>query len=246
MSEILVERKDVVVPGEVLANGMDYLPGFGTYRKGEDIIAGKLGLVNIDGRAIKLTPLSGRYLPKRNDVVIAKVIDITMSGWRVDFDSAYSGMLMMRDATSEFIEKGADLTRYYNLDDYIVCKITNVTSQKLVDISMKGPGLKKLISGRIIKVNPFKVPRIIGKHGSMVSMLKDATECWITVGQNGLIWLKGTPENEATAIQTIKMIEEESHIPGLTTRIKEHLEKVTGKEVQLKNNNNNQDRKKGE
>ena len=84
MSEICVKDRDVAVPGEVLANGMDYLPGVGTYRNGENIIALKLGLVRVDGRAIKLTPLSGRYIPKRNDVVLGRVIDITMSGWMMN------------------------------------------------------------------------------------------------------------------------------------------------------------------
>ena len=48
MGEILVQNKNIVVPGEVLARGMDYLPGQGTYRLGENIHAGKLGLVNVD------------------------------------------------------------------------------------------------------------------------------------------------------------------------------------------------------
>ncbi|MFP4402924.1 MAG: exosome complex RNA-binding protein Rrp4 [Candidatus Woesearchaeota archaeon] len=233
MSEIYVKNRDVAVPGDILAKGMDYLPGFGTYRKKDLIIGSRLGLIKVDGRAIKLTPLTGRYIPKKNDVVIGKVIDITMSGWRLNINSAYSGMLMMKDATSEFIQKGADLTKFFDLGEYMVCKIVNVTSQKLVDLTMKGPGLKKLNSGRIITVNPYKVPRIIGKQGSMVSMIKDATGCYIVVGQNGLIWLKGEAKNETIAIMCIKMIEQEAHIPGLTTRIKEFLEKKLNKEINI-------------
>ena len=79
MSKIMTKDKDVVVPGEVRAEGMDYRPGIGTYRDGEKILASKLGLTKIDGRAIKLIPLSGRYIPKRGDTIIAKVKDITMS-----------------------------------------------------------------------------------------------------------------------------------------------------------------------
>ena len=107
-----------------------------------------------------------------------------------------------------------------------MCKIVNVTSQKLVDVTMKGPGLRKLKGGRIIEVNPHKVPRIIGKQGSMVMMIKDATKCNITVGQNGLIWIDGEPMNELLALQTIRKIEKESHMSGLTDKIKEYLEKT--------------------
>ncbi len=229
MGQILVKEKQIVVPGETVAEGMDYLPGSGTYRDGENILAGKLGLAYIDGRTIKLLSLSGRYIPKTNDTIIGKVTDVLMSGWRIEINSPYTAMLSMKDATSEYIQKGADLTRYFALGDHIVTKIVNVTSQKLVDVSMKGPGLRKLNGGRIIQVNTNKVPRIIGKQGSMVSMIKDATGCKITVGQNGLIWIDGEPNMELVAVNTIKKIEEESHLSGLTDKIKEYLDKETKK-----------------
>jgi exosome complex component RRP4 len=227
-SSLLMKDKEVVVPGDELAKGLDYLPGFGTYRSGESILASRLGLLNVDARAIKIIPLTGRYLPRRNDVIVGKVIDVTLNGWRLEINSAYTAMLMVKDGTSDFVSKGADLTQYYDLGDYIVCKITNVTSQKLVDVTMRGPGLKKLRNGRIIKVNPHKVPRIIGKQGSMVSMIKGATNCWIVVGQNGEIWLQGSPKDEVVAVQTIRMIEKESHVQGLTEKIKSHLQGIYG------------------
>ena len=225
MSEIMVKDKEISVPGETLAIGMDILPGSGTYRDGEKIVANRLGLVMIEGRTIKLIPLSGRYIPKTGDTIICKVIDVGFNGWRLDTNSAYSAMLSMKDATSEFIARGANLTQYYDLGDYIVCKIVNVTSQKLIDVTMKGPGLRKLKGGRIIEVDPHKVPRIIGKQGSMIMMIKDAAKCNITVGQNGLIWIDGEPINELLATQTIRKIEKESHMSGLTDKIKEYLEK---------------------
>ncbi len=225
MLKIMVNDKEISVPGETLAVGMDILPGSGTYREGEAIKANRLGLVMIDGRTIKLIPLSGRYIPKTGDTIICKVIDVSFSGWRLDTNSAYSAMMSMKDATSEFIARGANLTQYYDLGDYLVCKIVNVTSQKLIDVTMKGPGLRKLRGGRVIEVDPNKVPRIIGKQGSMVMMIKDAARCNISVGQNGLIWIDGEPMSELLAIQAIRKIEKESHLSGLTDKIKEFLEK---------------------
>jgi len=134
-------------------------------------------------------------------------------------------MLNVKDGVADFVSRGADLTSYYNFGDYLVVKIINVTSQKLIDVTMKGPGLRRLDEGRIIKVNAHKVPRIIGKQGSMVTMLKQYTDCRIIVGQNGIIWIQGSPEGELLAVQTIKEIEEKSHISGLTEQIKEFLEK---------------------
>ncbi len=235
MSEdkMLVDDKEVVFPGEILSEGMSFLPGNGTYRLGDKIMANRLGLLVVDGKVLKTLPLAGRYLPQRNDVVIGRVIDILMSGWRLDIKSPYSAVLPLKDATFNYIEKGEDLTRYFELDDYMVVKITNVTSQNLVDVSCKGPGLQKLKGGRIIFANTHKVPRIIGKKGSMVSMIKKATDCKIVVGQNGVIWISGEPEQEVIAVDTIKLIEEKAHISGLTNMIKEHLEKITGKTIEL-------------
>ncbi|MFO8015909.1 MAG: exosome complex RNA-binding protein Rrp4 [Candidatus Woesearchaeota archaeon] len=229
MGEIKVNEKDIVVPGEVIATGMDYLPSQNTYRLGDDIRAAGVGIVRIEGKVMKLTPLSGRYIPKNNDVIIAQVTDVLMSGWRLDTNSAYPAVLPLKDASSKYIEKGADLTKFFALGDYVMCKITNVTSQKLVDVTMKGPGLRKIEGGRVIEVNTNKVPRVIGKQGSMVTMIKDSTGCRIAVGQNGIIWVEGEPEKEIIAVSAIKKIEEEAHVTGLTDRIKDFLEKETGK-----------------
>lgn len=223
MSELKVNDRAIVVPGELIAQGMDFLPSIGTYRVKEDIRAARLGLVKIDGKVLKIIPLSGRYIPKRGDTIIGQVSDIMLSGWRLNTNSPYDAVLGMKDATSEFIERGADLSKYYALGDYLVTKIINVTSQKLVDVTMRGPGLRKLIGGRAIDVNTNKVPRIIGKQGSMVSMIKEATNVRIVVGQNGVIWLEGEPVMENIAVEAIRKIEKEGHLSGLTEKIKEFL-----------------------
>ena len=92
-------------------------------------------------------------------------------------------------------------------------------------------GLRKLTNGTVLKVNTNKVPRIIGKQGSMVSMIKDATGCRVTVGQNGLVYVDGEPSKEVIVIKAIKKIEAESHTSGLTDKIKVFLEKETGQKI---------------
>ena len=222
-SKLCVEDRSIVVPGDVLATGMEYLPSQGTYRLGDNIQAERLGMLRVEGKVLKIIPLAGRYLPKPSDIIICKVIDVMMSGWRVDTNSAYSAVLPLKDATEEYIQKGADLTKYYSFGDYLVAQVTNVTSQKLVDISLAGQGLRKIVGGRIIEVNATKVPRIIGKQGSMVSMLKDPTGCKIIVGQNGIVWLDGDPKMEKIAIDAINLIEKKSHLAGLTEEVEKFL-----------------------
>ncbi|MCX6710139.1 MAG: exosome complex RNA-binding protein Rrp4 [Candidatus Woesearchaeota archaeon] len=223
MGKILLEDKEIVVPGDIIAEGMDFIPGTGTFREGENIISARLGMISVSGSLIKLVPLSGKYMPKIGDTIVCKVIDVSMSGWRVDTNSAYSAMLSMKDASSRYISRGADLTKYFKIGDYLLAKVINVTSQKLVDMTMKGPGLRKLIGGIVIAVSPSKVPRIIGKNGSMVSIIKEATNCNIVVGQNGLVFLQGAPADAVKAVNAIRKIENEAHISGLTERMEKAL-----------------------
>lgn len=226
MSEVVVGERDIVVPGEVLAQGMDYVPGEHTYREGETIYARVLGLVSVAGRVLKITPLGGPYQPKIDDKIIGRVTDITMSGWRVDTATAYSALLNVKDATTRFVKKEEDLSKILAIGDYIIVKIINVTSQNLIDLTMKEPGLRPVEGGRIIKIDSYKVPRVIGKKASMITILKEKTGCDITVGQNGLIWLKGTPEGERLASLAIELISKKSHQEGLTERMEQYIEEL--------------------
>ena len=229
MSNLLIDEKNVVVPGEVIANGMDFVPALGSFREGDKIIASQLGLVNLSGRLIKVIPLSGRYIPKNGDVVIGRVADIGFSGWRVDIGWAFEANLSMKEASSDFIDKKTDLTQYYTYGDIVAAQITYIFGSKIIDLTMKGPGLRKLKGGRIIKITPSKVPRVIGKQGSMISMIKEKTNCRIIVGQNGLVWIQGDDNDKMMlAVNTIYKIEEEAHLSGLTDRIKSFLEAKDG------------------
>ena len=218
----LVKEREVVVPGQELCIGLDYLPSSGTYRLNDKILASLYGLVQFRGRLVSIIPLSGRYHPVQGDVVVGKVSDILISGWRLEINSAYSAVLGIVN-TVGYIRKGEDLTRYFKIGDYIVTKIINVTSQNLIDVTMKGPGLRKLTGGRIVTVVPSKVPRLIGKGGSMVDEIQKATQCEMVVGQNGAVWLQGQPESELLAVEVIRKIQAESHLSGLSQRVADYL-----------------------
>lgn len=232
MGKLLIKDKEIVVPGQILATGMDFLPAGGAFRDKEEIISSQVGIVNISGRLIKLIPLTGRYVPKKNDTVIGKVSDMSFSSWYINIGYASDATLMLKEASGDFIPRNADLTQYYNFGDYVVAKIINVNKAMHIDLTMKGPGLKKLSHGKIIKVTPVKVPRIIGKQGSMISLVKDNTGCRIMIGQNGVVWISGVdPEKERIATEAIMMINESAHESGLTDKVKAFLEGKVKKNV---------------
>lgn len=224
MGEILVKEKDIVAPGDVMATGMDFVPADGAIREGENILAAQVGIADIKGRLVKVIPLNGVYIPKRDDIVIGRVIDMTFSSWFVNVRYAYDAVLSLKDASSDFIERGADLSAYFAIGDAVVAKVSNVNKAMAIDITMKGPGLRKLTSGTIIEITPQKIPRVVGKQGSMISMIKDYTGCQIIAAQNGRLWVSGKEsKDERLAISAIRFIEDNAHMSGLTDKVKEFL-----------------------
>ena len=224
MSKLLIKDKTIVLPGDVVAEGMDYLPTPGILREKEKLISSQIGLIHIDGRLIKLIPLTGSYMPKKEDNVIGNVVNIGFNGWTIDIGHSNLAMLSLRDGSNDFIDKKADLSQYYDFNDVVVTKILNVNKSNLIDLTMKDSGLMKLHGGRFIDVTPSKIPRIIGKQGSMISMIKEKTKCNMIVGQNGKIWIKGdAPEDERKAISAIELIENGAQMEGLTDKIEKFL-----------------------
>ncbi|MEM4467451.1 MAG: KH domain-containing protein, partial [Candidatus Nezhaarchaeales archaeon] len=122
-----------------------------------------------------------------------------------------------------------DLAKYLDVGDAVICKIVRFDKYSDVMLTCKGKDLGKISDGRLIKVSPAKIPRLIGRKGSMINLIKKETGCKIVVGQNGFIWIKGKdPNSEALAEKAIRKIDEEAHISGLTQRIQLMLQLEKG------------------
>ncbi|MFH0832979.1 MAG: exosome complex RNA-binding protein Rrp4 [Candidatus Aenigmatarchaeota archaeon] len=218
------DKRRVVIPGELLGEGHS---GHGTFEEDGKIISKVVGLAEEKEGLHFVIPLSGIYNPKRGDGVIGRIEDVIFSKWIVDINSPYQAVLPLSEATDEFIDMTkVELTKYFDYEDLIFAEISTVTKTKNVQLSMRNRKCRKLKGGRLIRVTPAKVPRIIGKGGSMVEMIKDLTGTQIVVGQNGLVWVKG--DNEGIAAEAVLIIEEKSHISGLTEHIKSVLEEKMG------------------
>lgn len=223
MGEIFVKEREVVIPGQVLAKGMDLLPGHGTYRDGEEIVSKVTGLAKLKERLISVVPLSGKYIPRPGDGVIGIIEDVQPTFWNVNINSPYMGVLLLGEAVKEYVDvTKTDISKYYDIGEVIYARVLQVSKSGMVALSMNDPKAKKLRGGKLVRITPYKVPRVIGKAGSMIELIKEKTRCQIIVGQNGVIWIKG--ENEALATRAILLIEKESHIIGLTEKVAKLLE----------------------
>lgn len=224
---ILVKDKDLVVPGEVLAED-DCYAGRGTFKDDSKICSSVVGLVSIRNKKISVIPLQSKYIPKRGDVVIGKINDIRFSMWGLDINSPYSGLL---PASEVFGKEKRELEKVFDIGTILFLRVIDVDEVKKVKLGLKGRGLGKFKGGILVYITPTKVPRLIGKKGSMINMIKDKTGCDIVVGQNGVVWVKGDIKMERIAETVINMIEYEAHTSGLTDRVRDLLIELTGEDI---------------
>ena len=216
---IYVENKDLVIPGQVLADD-EYYSGRGTFKENGRVCSSLLGRVSLRNKKIRVIPLKSKYVPKKGDVVIGKIKDVRFSMWDVDINSPYSGIL---PAFEVFGREKKELNKVYDVGDVLFLRVVDVDEIKKAKLGLKGRGMGKFKGGIIVDIAPTKVPRLIGKKGSMINMIKDKTNCKIVVGQNGLVWVKGDEDMEQLTKDIIHLIEAEAHTSGLTNKIKNKL-----------------------
>ena len=216
---IHVENKDLVIPGQILADD-EYYSGRGTFKENGKVCSSLLGRVSLRNKKIRVIPLKSKYVPKKGDVVIGKIKDVRFSMWDVDINSPYSGIL---PAFEVFGREKKELNKVYDVGDVLFLRVVEVDEIKKAKLGLKGRGMGKFKGGIIVDIAPTKVPRLIGKKGSMINMIKDKTKCKIVVGQNGLVWIKGNEDMEQLTREIIHLIEAEAHTSGLTNKIKNKL-----------------------
>jgi len=218
-----MDRK-VVVPGDLLSEDAKK-SGDGTYVKDGRVYSLLYGLANYRDK-INVIPLAGKYIPAPGDNVVGVVKDITFSNWIVDINSPYDGLLHI----SEFPKRidAQEMSKYLRIGSSIMTKVKDVDPTMKVELTLNDRKLGKITTGQVIEISHTRVPRLIGKGGSMIGMLKKEVNCNIFVGQNGRIWINGGADDMDLALRTIHLIEKEAHTNGLTDRIVAFLKKEKG------------------
>lgn len=223
---VFYEKKQLVAPGDLLAEG-DYVPGDSTYKENGKIYANRLGLVDYDGRRVHVVALKAFYVPAPGDTVIGKIVETTPGSWIIDIKAPHLARLRASDVVERsFKPETTDLPSIFDVGDLIIAKVVAYDRTRDPQLTVREPGLGKIMRGQLVEVTPTKIPRVIGRQGSMVSMIKRETGCQLTIGQNGLILITGrSPKDERLAVMALRKIEAESHTSGLTDRVTEMIKK---------------------
>tara|TARA_B100001123_G_C14823729_1_gene833321 strand:+ start:29 stop:709 length:681 start_codon:yes stop_codon:yes gene_type:complete len=219
------ERKKHVIPGEIITSG-PYRAEQNTIQIGNDILATMVGLSDIHDGSVRVIPLTGGYLPKDDDLVIGKVISHTSLSWTVDINSCYVGMLPASDVFGrDYSSSSDDMNSKLTTGELIAARIVNFDKTRDPLITISGRELGKIDSGELVKISSNKVPRLIGKRGSMIQMIESSTNSQVTIGQNGMLVVSSDdPNGLLKAIHAIELVEEQAHVANLTDQIKDMLE----------------------
>jgi len=218
----MVERKQVI-PGDVITSGNHR---YGNYieKRGDQYVALRVGLAEVSQDGVKLNPLTGPYIPRADDQVIGKVVDINGFGWVVDINSCFDGFLPASFVFGrEFSPATHDLSSKFRVGDVIGARIESYDRSRDPQLSIRGEGYGKIPEGEIIKMSPTKVPRLIGRRGSMINLISERTGCDVQVGQNGVIVVVGPPEGIVKTATVIRMIDKETHGASLMGKVEEYL-----------------------
>ena len=180
-----------------------------------------LGLLQRAPPLVKVVPLSGRYIPKPRDVVVGTVTDVQGTFWLLDISAPRWAPLHMT-GTPWKIDFG-ETEQYLRVGDAVVVSVESIENTGRIGVTMNGEGLGKLDGGTIMTLSPAKVPRVIGRGGSMINTITRYTETRVVVGQNGRIWVDGSGEGMLRVRECLRLIEEEGHLSGLTERVESYL-----------------------
>jgi len=233
---IFFENRQLVTPGDLIAEG-DYTPGENTYAEDKKIYATRIGIVEYEDKKVNVVALRAFYIPRVGDIVIGTIVEVGFNGWTVDINAPYQAILRASDVLSRpFKPQQDELSQFLDIGDLIVAKIIAYDRAHDPQLTVGEPGLGKITRGQIMRITPTKIPRVIGRKGSMISIIKKETNCQIILGLNGVILITGkTLEDEELAMMAIHKIEEESHTSGLTDRITQMLKEEKAKRKENKN-----------
>ena len=221
----LTSKKRFVLPGDFITTAPLQLRD-NVVLDGKRIISTAIGLTDVSDDSVRVISLIGVYIPKVDDLVIGTIQYIFGNSWFADINSCYQGMLLGQDVFGRgSYPTTSEMKDRLDKGDIIYARIANSDRQREPLISIADKNLGKIDSGELIKISPTKIPRLIGKHGSMIQTIEESTNATITVGQNGLVVVSCDETNGLLkALTAIRMVDEQAHLVDLTDKVKKMLE----------------------
>jgi exosome complex component RRP4 len=197
--------QEIVYPGDLIADTQIRAPN--VYVENGKSYSMVLGFKDSSGSGI--IPFEGGWVPKIEETVIGIISSERNNVYEVDLGSHHRALII-----------GGKYERFsFQIGDVVEATVKDIEDGRTIILSYPNA----LKEGTVISIKPSKIPRLIGKNNTMINQISQGTSSKISVGMNGMVWIRDG--NVALATAAILRVEEEAHVPGLTGRIKEMVEK---------------------
>ncbi len=190
--------KRVVVPGELIEEKPLHL--LDTLIENNKTYATVISVYDDEKKT--LVPLEGLWYPARDERVVGVIEEAKLNTYTVQLNAPYKGII---------ISKFADT----NMDNGDIIEAYVKELDKTGTVVLSRP--RVMHGGKLVKIKPSKVNRLLGKADTMVKQISGGTGTLIVPGMNGVVWVKGGDID--LAIQAILRVQEEAHVTGLTARV---------------------------
>ncbi|XP_070780911.1 exosome complex component RRP4 isoform X3 [Enoplosus armatus] len=161
------DRKDLVVPGDVITSDTGFMRGHGTYVDEDKLTASVAGEVQRVDKLICVRPLKTRFNGEVGDVVVGRITERRRSA---------EDELTMR----EYLQEG----------DLISAEVQSVFSDGALSLHTRSLKYGKLGQGVLVQLSPSLIKR---QKTHFHNLPCGAS---IILGNNGFVWLYPTPEQQ--------------------------------------------------
>ncbi|TKS84449.1 Exosome complex component RRP4 [Collichthys lucidus] len=190
------DRRDLVVPGDIITSDTGFMRGHGTYVDEEKLTASVAGEVQRVDKLICVRPLKTRFNGEVGDVVVGRITEVQQKRWKVETNSRLDSVLLLSSVNlpgGELRRRSAEdeltMREYLQEGDLISAEVQSVFSDGALSLHYpqfevwKGQGVLVQLS-----------PSLIKRQKTHFHNLPCGAS--IILGNNGFVWLYPTPEQQ--------------------------------------------------
>ena len=102
--------------------------------------------------------------------------------------------------------------KHLGIGDAALARVQEVDEAHNMVLTMKGIGLRRLNEGCVVPIPVNLIDTLRGENNSMISRIRDLTDCRIIVADNGRVWVHGDADNMFAARELIQTLVDEGHM----------------------------------
>ncbi|KAL0221156.1 hypothetical protein RCL1_001010 [Eukaryota sp. TZLM3-RCL] len=196
----------LVVTGDIIERGGDFLKGYGTGVKDENLTATVTGVVQRLNKLVTVHPYKSRYKGEVGDIVVGKVVEVGNKRWKIDIGARQHAVLQLSAINlpnSEVRRRSAldelNMRNFYSEGDIVSVEVQQVYVDGSLALHTRRR-YGKLQNGTLLVVSSSLIKR---SPSQLLPFPELGLE--LVIGRNGHIWIGPliTDEHKNAALQGV-------------------------------------------